>query len=55
MEKVDIKNEDIVRLESKLGEQSETSQKVVKQLMEENASLKKDVENVLKLKDKEKS
>ena len=49
-----MKKEDIIRLEFKLGEQSETSQKVVKQLMEENASLKKDVEDVLKLKDKEK-
>jgi hypothetical protein len=48
IEKVELKNEDIIRLEFVLEKQKETFQKKVKQMVEENGILERELESALK-------
>ena len=48
IEKVELKNEDIIRLEFALEKQKETFQKKVKQMVEENGILERELESALK-------
>ena len=48
IEKVELKNEDIIRLEFALEKQKETFQKKVKQMVEENSILERELESALK-------